>query len=939
MNINKLKITGVLKLCTKKCGKMISLITIIAIFLSMFPLQVFATKGPTQSEAENQYSVGTLLTGLSKTATRTSEDTWKIELKFTPTKELVTAPSYEIVLALDTTNSLGPDGLSQLKSAAENVVDQLYTLSHTANVDISLAMLSFGGVTSDTKTIIPLTDLNSKDATWKTNTLNDVSKINMTYQTGTNYEEAFTKANALFADSTKRQIFVFLADGNPNRSNTLGETWDSIQAAIHAKTVATTIKNSGKIIYTIHYNNSDVSAEELLKDCSSGKDYYYKASAYQGLLDVFEKVISKLVIVKFEDYMGPNFKLVNDHSKVTIDPLYGDGTLSEDSIIWAPDKGTKVPTIEHKVTYEVKADPTLKAGNYNNSPTNGVTRFIYSSNNQDQLQQFFTSPLGNFTKASAQVITTGLPASLEGKEPPKLTSDSLIYTGYSGDGKDDMFSFTAPIYNINGVKYEPKLITYHATALGGGIVQHGLTIDNDGSGMHKISNPDLGSGHYTFEIHYDDDKHIVDFETFEGNPIPDNQIVTKGEKAVEPSTPPKKAGNTFDGWYTSDDHGATLSVNKYDFSTPITKDMTLYAKWVELAYKVDFDIMGGDPATKPADQTGLKYGEFIITPKSPTKDKYTFDGWYTSDDHGVTLSVNKYDFSTPITKDMTLYAKWTKRNHLVNFITFGGTPIPVNQIVADGDKATKPATPPEKLDHTFDGWYTSDDYGTTLSATEYDFNKVVTKDMTLYAKWNSSSYTIIYNDGVPGEHVFDDQVHTNVKLGSQTPPFVGTPSRSGYTFDSWAPTVSSTVKGDATYSAQWIKNYDIEIQIEGDGTVSPNGGADNIENVVKGNDLNLAMTPSSGWYIDDVLVDGKSVGKLASYKFGNVQANHVIKVIFKKTPTPVVIPTKPTTNIPQTGDDSKLIVWMIISLVSGLGVLVVCKKDIICKKRTSRNNK
>ena len=861
MNINKLKITGVLKLCTKKCGKMISLITIIAIFLSMFPLQVFATKGPTQSEAENQYSVGTLLTGLSKTATRTSEDTWKIELKFTPTKELVTAPSYEIVLALDTTNSLGPDGLSQLKSAAENVVNQLYTLSHTANVDISLAMLSFGGVTSDTKTIIPLTDLNSKDATWKTNTLNDVSKINMTYQTGTNYEEAFTKANALFADSTKRQIFVFLADGNPNRSNTLGETWDSIQAAIHAKTVATTIKNSGKIIYTIHYNNSDVSAEELLKDCSSGKDYYYKASAYQGLLDVFEKVISKLVIVKFEDYMGPNFKLVNDHSKVTIDPLYGDGTLSEDSIIWAPDKGTKIPTIEHKVTYEVKADPTLKAGNYNNSPTNGVTRFIYSSNNQDQLQQFFTSPLGNFTKASAQVITTGLPASLEGKEPPKLTSDSLIYTGYSGDGKDDMFSFTAPIYNINGVKYEPKLITYHATALGGGIVQHGLTIDNDGSGMHKISNPDLGSGHYTFEIHYDDDKHIVDFETFEGNPIPDNQIVTKGEKAVEPSTPPKKAGNTFDGWYTSDDHGATLSVNKYDFSTPITKDMTLYAKW-------------------------------------------------------------------------------TKRNHLVNFITFGGTPIPVNQIVADGDKATKPATPPTKLDHTFEGWYTSDDNGTTLSATEYDFNKVVTKDMTLYAKWNSSSYTIIYNDGVPGEHVFDDQVHTNVKLGSQTPPFVGTPSRSGYTFDSWTPTVSSTVKGDATYSAQWIKNYDIEIQIEGDGTVSPNGGADNIENVVKGNDLNLAMTPSSGWYIDDVLVDGKSVGKLASYKFGNVQANHVIKVIFKKTPTAVVIPTKPTTNIPQTGDDSKLIVWMIISLVSGLGVLVVCKKDIICKKkRTSRNNK
>ena len=56
--------------------------------------------------------------------------------------------------------------------------------------------------------------------------------------------------------------------------------------------------------------------------------------------------------------------------------------------------------------------------------------------------------------------------------------------------------------------------------------------------------------------------------------------------------------------------------------------------------KVDFQTTADGKLVKPAD---------------PTRDGYTFDGWYTDE-----ACTQAYDFSTPVTADLTLYAKWTK---------------------------------------------------------------------------------------------------------------------------------------------------------------------------------------------------------------------------------------------------------------------------------------
>ncbi len=77
-----------------------------------------------------------------------------------------------------------------------------------------------------------------------------------------------------------------------------------------------------------------------------------------------------------------------------------------------------------------------------------------------------------------------------------------------------------------------------------------------------------------------------------------------------------------------------------------------------------------------------------------------------------------------------------------------------------------------------------------------------------------NKYTVTYNDGVDNEVVFADQVYRDVPEGTTTPTFVGTPTRDGYTFLGWNPTVASTVTADITYVATWELNptyADLEI--------------------------------------------------------------------------------------------------------------------------------
>lgn len=66
-------------------------------------------------------------------------------------------------------------------------------------------------------------------------------------------------------------------------------------------------------------------------------------------------------------------------------------------------------------------------------------------------------------------------------------------------------------------------------------------------------------------------------------------------------------------------------------------------------HTLTFDTMGG---SKIAPET-VRHGLTVAKPKDPVNGGYIFDGWYTDKTFR-----HRYDFSTPLTEDITIYAKW-----------------------------------------------------------------------------------------------------------------------------------------------------------------------------------------------------------------------------------------------------------------------------------------
>ena len=170
-----------------------------------------------------------------------------------------------------------------------------------------------------------------------------------------------------------------------------------------------------------------------------------------------------------------------------------------------------------------------------------------------------------------------------------------------------------------------------------------------------------------------------------------------------------------------------------------------------------------------------------------------------------------------------------------------------------------PTTNPTRTGYLFNGWNTkADGTGDAFTATTD-----VTDNMTVYAQWKvNTTYTVTYKDGVDGA-AFRDQTTTGLHSGDPTPAFSGTPTRSGYTFTGWQPSVAATVTGNAVYTAQWAKNsssahhstrYTLHYESNG-------GTSYKDESYSSGTTVTLDKAPVresytfTGWYADKALTD------------------------------------------------------------------------------------
>ena len=161
----------------------------------------------------------------------------------------------------------------------------------------------------------------------------------------------------------------------------------------------------------------------------------------------------------------------------------------------------------------------------------------------------------------------------------------------------------------------------------------------------------------------------VTFDSNGGSAVESQQVDYRA-KVTKPAEPTRE-GYHFMGWFNGDKEW------NFDEDTMGAGDMTLTAKWEINEYTVSFDSKGG---TK-VDSQIVKHGDTADKPSNPRRNGYVFKGWY--------LDGQKFDFSTPITGDITLTARWATK-------TSGGSN-------SSSDTTTKDNGKTVKSGKTFDG--------------------------------------------------------------------------------------------------------------------------------------------------------------------------------------------------------------------------------------------
>ena len=154
--------------------------------------------------------------------------------------------------------------------------------------------------------------------------------------------------------------------------------------------------------------------------------------------------------------------------------------------------------------------------------------------------------------------------------------------------------------------------------------------------------------------------YTVTFESNGGTAVA-VQTVDAGGTATTPAAP-AKTGYTFGGWYTSSDGGNTLSGTAYDFTSAVTANSTLYAKWTAITYTIAYDANNSSASGATVSQSCTYGTEYTIAANGFTLTGYSFTGWNTvADGTGTSYAAGNIVTNLSATEGttITLYAQWT----------------------------------------------------------------------------------------------------------------------------------------------------------------------------------------------------------------------------------------------------------------------------------------
>ena len=314
-------------------------------------------------------------------------------------------------------------------------------------------------------------------------------------------------------------------------------------------------------------------------------------------------------------------------------------------------------------------------------------------------------------------------------------------------------------------------------------------------------------GSYTLEPVPEEKTYTVTFATDGGSTV-EPQKVAAGKTVKKPADPTKD-GAVFEGWYKDSSYSA-----QYDFSAAVKSDITIYAKWSGKAYKVTFNTNGGSAV----EAISVKHGDTPSMPANPTKTGFDFKGWFKD------AEFKEQFYLSPITSDLTLYAKWEVSVYTVFFNVDYGSAVS-SQLIEHGGKVTKPADP-TRANCIFSNWYTAP-YTGTAADVPFDFtNTVITANTTIYAGWIIDGFTLTFVSN--GGSSVPMQVLNKNGTEAATEPTA--PTRTGYNFMGWySDTTLETsfnfatpVSANTTVYAKWeIMKFEVSFYTSGAGDITP----------------------------------------------------------------------------------------------------------------------
>jgi uncharacterized repeat protein (TIGR02543 family) len=279
-------------------------------------------------------------------------------------------------------------------------------------------------------------------------------------------------------------------------------------------------------------------------------------------------------------------------------------------------------------------------------------------------------------------------------------------------------------------------------------------------------------------------------------------------------------------------------------------------------HTITFESHGGSTVAAITRDAGTEVAE----PAAPTRENYTFTGWFSSAEGGAA-----YTWPYRLDADVTMHARWRDSSlpppeqHTITFETHGGSTVAA--ITQDaGTTVTKPANP-TKENYAFAGWFSLESGGTEYSAWPYTLNA----DVTMHAQWQDSSLPVQYTI------TFETHGGSTVAAITQNAGTAVTkpadPTKDGYAFAGWFSSAEGgtefsawpyTLNGAVTMHARWNHSghsvpFAVSVWANGDAAILDSNEAVTISKT-QANDIpdSFTVTVAEGYTLVEWRIDSSS---------------------------------------------------------------------------------